>query len=330
MTNRDVTFQKKRTRCPSCGSSDGFAGVMAIDGAPCGDPQRHGKCFSCDVMIWPDDAPSSEARPNQQTERKPSAVVRAGLIAETSAQTSNLHSVLINIGGEGMAAHLRQWNIGTDGEGRTLFHYINSRGQHQTTKGIAYDAAGSRISEGPQAGARFGVRMPSGYVPLTSKEGHTSCLFGEQWTQAGQSMIDYRNPAQPRKWAYDDRTPVVLVESEKTAVVASYMMPNLIWIATGGTNGITKDKATALRDRVVLIMFDCDRAGREAATKAAQIIGNAGGKPIHEIDGKPVQDHVFRGAADGFDIADHVMETLSIMAADNQKRSMLRISEGAA
>lgn len=327
MNDRHVTFNTKRTRCPECESSNGFAGMKTIDGTPCGDQLRHGKCHACGVMIWPDDAPSSEAQPYQRTDPKPLAVVRAGLIAETSAQTSNLHSVLINIGGEGMAAHLRQWNIGTDGEGRTLFHYINSRGQHQTTKGIAYDAAGKRIKT---SDARFGVRMLSGYVPLTSKDGHRPCLFGEQWTQAGQIMIDHRNPAQPRKWAYDDRTPVVLVESEKTAVVASYMMPNLIWIATGGTSSMTKDKAAALRERVVLIMFDCDRAGREAAAKAAQVIGDIGGKPIHEIDGKPAQDHVFRGAADGFDIADHVMETLSIMAADHQKRSMLRISEGAA
>lgn len=303
--------------------------MLSIDGMPCGDPTRHGKCHACGLMVWPDDAPS-DPKPARQTERKPSAVVAAGLIDETSGQTSNLHRVLINIGGEGMAAHLRQWQIGTDDEGRTLFHFIDARGQHRTTKGIAYDAAGSRITEGMQSGARFGVRTAQRYVPLTSNEGHTACLFGEQWTQAGQSMIDYRDPAQPRKCTHDERTPIVLVESEKTAVVASYMMPHMIWIATGGTNGMTKDKATALRDRVVLIMFDCDKAGRDAAAKAAKIISDAGGKPIHEIDGAAVQDRVFTGAADGFDIADHVMETLSTAAANNQMRSTLRFSEGAA
>jgi hypothetical protein len=323
----NVRFHNKRSRCPECGSSDGFAGILSIDGAPCGDAQRHGKCHACSVMIWPDDTSEATPASSPRPKREPSAVVRAGIVDETDALTSNLHRVLMNIGGEGMAAHLRQWRIGTDAEGRTLFHYINSRGQHVTTKGISYDVTGKRDRA---AKARFGVRLASGYVNMTSEQGHRPCLFGEQWMQPGQSMIDYRDALNPKRITFDDRVPVALVESEKSAVVASYMMPNLIWIATGGTSGVTAEKAEALRGRVVLILFDCDDKGREGAVKNASIISKAGGVPVHEIDGAPVQDVVFAGAPAGFDIADHIMHMLMERAAHHQNGSMLPISQGVA
>ncbi|MBU3721130.1 MAG: toprim domain-containing protein [Burkholderiaceae bacterium] len=323
-----VRFTTKRTQCPKCGSSDGFAGIVSIDGAACGNPSQHGKCHACGEMIWPDDAPNVEPVPSPRAQRKPSNAVRDGIIAETSAQTSNLHRVLIHIGGEGMAAHLRQWNVGTDHDGRTLFHYVDARGRHVTTKGIAYDAAGKRMRD---SGARFGVSLPSQYVPMTSGEGHRPCLFGEQWMQDGQSMIDYRDMLNPKRITFDDRTPVALVESEKSAIVASFIMPSMVWIAAGGSNGITADKAEALRGRTVLILFDCDDAGRNSAAECAKRITAAGGVAIHEIDGVPVQDVVFTSAAPaGFDIADHVMHMLATRAAEHQIGSTLHISQGVA
>jgi len=322
----DVVFRKKRTRCPMCNSSDGFAGIVSINGMACGDPLKHGKCFSCDAMIWPDDQPSDMQHEPKQA-RPASAIVHDRIIEQTDAQTSNLHRMLINIGGEGMAAHLRQWRIGTDAEGRTLFHYINARGQHQTTKGMEYDAAGKRIKT---SNARFGVRLPDKYHDLSGKNDHRPCLFGEQWMQAGQSMIDHRDSLNPRKCTYNEQTLIGLVESEKTAIVASFIMPQMIWIASGGTSGITEGKADALRGRTVLIMFDCDKSGRDAAAKSAELIAKVGGTAIHQIDGVPAQDYIFTGAQNGFDIADHIMDMLAIRAAVIQNGSTLPISQGAA
>lgn len=327
--SHDVKFSGRRTRCPECHSSDGFAGIVSIDGVRCGDPLRHGKCHSCGAMIWPDDAPSND-QPRHRTESKPAAMVRDGLIQETSAETSALHVALINIGGQAMASHLRQWNIGTDGEGWTLFHMIDAKGQHRTTKGIPYDKAGKRLEFTNKPDARFAIVMPSGaYVNLSKDKGYRRCMFGEQWMQPGMAMIDHRGD-KPRQCTYDATTPIVLVESEKTAVLASFMMPQWIWLASGGAKAITKEIASPLRDRVVLIMFDCDHAGRDAAAKAADVIAGIGGKPIHQIDGKPVQDHVFTAAADGYDFADYVMDMLASQAAQDKTRSMLRISEGVA
>jgi hypothetical protein len=310
-------YATKRTQCPKCGAKRGFAKLETRD-------DGSGFCHACGEPLWGDGG-SSHYQPRHRTESKPAAVVRDGLIQETSAETSALHVALINIGGQAMASHLRQWNIGTDGEGWTLFHMIDAKGQHRTTKGIPYDRAGKRLE-----GARFGIKTLSGaYVNLSKDKGHRPCMFGEQWTQPGMAMIDHRGD-KPRQCTYDATTPIVLVESEKTAVVASFMMPQWIWLASGGSTGITKEKASPLRDRVVLIMFDCDRAGRDAAAKAADVIAGIGGKPIHQIDGKPVQDHVFTAAADGYDFADYVMDMLASQAAQDKTRSTLRISEGVA
>jgi hypothetical protein len=326
MSHDRIVWNSKRTKCPSCGSRDGFAGIKTIDGIACGDPLQHGKCHSCGVMLWPDDAPQDHAAVIPKQERQPSKHVRAGLIDETDGQTSNLHRALINIGGDGMAAHLRQWRIGTDFKGRTLFHYVNMRGHHQTTKAMQYNIGGNRDAD---TAPKWGVQLPSGYVDLSTKSDHRACLFGEHWMQEGQSMIDYRDPLNPRKCSFNDRTLIALVESEKSAVVASYMMPNIIWIATGGIDMITEERAKALASRTVLILFDCDDAGRKGAREKSQIIAKAGGHAIHEIDGKPVQDHVFSGAREKYDIADHIMDMLAISAA-SQIGSALHISEGAA
>lgn len=37
--------------------------------------------------------------------------------------------------------------------------------------------------------------------------------------------------------------PVMLVESEKTAVIMSYFIPDYIWLATGGKNGCFNSEA---------------------------------------------------------------------------------------
>lgn len=278
-------------------------------------------------MIWPDDVPTSPNDHHPKPIQVRPASARAGLIDETDSQTSNLHHALISIGGDAMAAHLRQWRIGTDAEGRTLFHYIDAKGEHRTSKGMAYDAEGKRCQG---IAARFGVKLAAGYIDLSGKAGHRPCLFGEHWMQHGQSMIDYRDQARPRAQAYADDTPVALVESEKTAITASFVMPNIIWIATGGSQGVTKEKAEALRGRTVLMMFDCDKAGRDAAANSAPILMHAGARPIHSIDGVPIQDHVFgTDAADKYDMADHVMAMLARHGAD-QMRSTLHISQGVA
>ncbi|MFT4805374.1 MAG: hypothetical protein ACI9YE_002590, partial [Psychroserpens sp.] len=47
-----------------------------------------------------------------------------------------------------------------------------------------------------------------------------------------------------------------LVESEKTALVASMVFPNYTWLAYGGINGLTNDKIKVLAGETIIIIPD--------------------------------------------------------------------------
>jgi Domain of unknown function (DUF6371) len=97
---------------------------------------------------------------------------------------------------------------------------------------------------------------------------------------------------------------VIVVESEKSTIIASYYAPHYTWVACGGENGLTPKKSHALSGRDCLILFDCD-SNREKVMKCAEIAANnirdAGGR-ARVID----QYARFPGHEDGWDVADQV------------------------
>ena len=68
----------------------------------------------------------------------------------------------------------------------------------------------------------------------------TQCLFGEHLL-----------PKSPQK-------PVALVESEKTAVICAGMMPNYLWLATGGKSQLKAEKFAVLGSRRITAFPDVD------------------------------------------------------------------------
>lgn len=68
----------------------------------------------------------------------------------------------------------------------------------------------------------------------------TQCLFGEHLL-----------PLYPDK-------PVALVESEKTAVICSGLMPRFLWLATGGKQQINQEKFAVLGKRKLTAFPDVD------------------------------------------------------------------------
>lgn len=55
----------------------------------------------------------------------------------------------------------------------------------------------------------------------------------------------------------DKSRPVALVESEKTAIIASYYLPQFLWIASGGKNGcFNANSLSALAGRSVVLFPD--------------------------------------------------------------------------
>jgi len=68
----------------------------------------------------------------------------------------------------------------------------------------------------------------------------TQCLFGEHLLPQHQ-----------------DKT-VALVESEKTAIICSAMMPQYLWLATGGKSGLTSERLSFLKGRKIIVFPDID------------------------------------------------------------------------
>ena len=68
----------------------------------------------------------------------------------------------------------------------------------------------------------------------------TQCLFGEHLLPQHQDKI------------------VALVESEKTAIICSAMMPQYLWLATGGKSGLTSERLSSLKGRKIIVFPDID------------------------------------------------------------------------
>ncbi len=116
--------------------------------------------------------------------------------------------------------------LGTDPNGYTLFWNIDKNLMARKAKAIKYNATGKRTSK---------IRSP-----FLNEDGYKACLFGEHLLKIGDR----------------DKDVFVLVESEKTAIISSILLPKYWWLAYGGINGLTSDKIKVLKGYRVLIIPD--------------------------------------------------------------------------
>lgn len=126
--------------------------------------------------------------------------------------------------------------IGTSAKwgGSTVFWQTDEAGRVRTGKIMLYNpSTGHRVKE-PKAcvsWAHAELRLPDFHLQ--------QCLFG-------QHLLPL----------YPDRT-VFIVESEKTAVIASHYLPDVLWMATGGKNGcFNVQTVEVLRGRDVILLPD--------------------------------------------------------------------------
>ena len=134
-----------------------------------------------------------------------------------------------------------QYRIGVTRSGATIFFQIDAQGRCRTGKIMKYDPdTGHRIKD-PDVPGRItwvhSLMKQSGSLPADWEL--TQCLFGEH--------LLTRHP---------DMT-VALVESEKTAVICAGLMPNYLWLATGGKSCIN-DRLLVLKGRKIIAFPDID------------------------------------------------------------------------
>ncbi|HEY3876472.1 MAG TPA: DUF6371 domain-containing protein [Candidatus Kapabacteria bacterium] len=163
---------------------------------------------------------------------------------------------------------LSEWYVGLSSDGGTLFWYINREGRFRNCKKIWYAPNGWNRLRDTQ------------HPPHFLYKGNPVPLYGE-W-----QLVSCRGT-------------VVLVESEKSAMILSCYLPGYSVLATGGSESLTERRASVLQGRTVNILFDRDEAGTRGAERAHAILSKVGS---HAKIINPYE--LWPDAPDGYDGAD--------------------------
>ena len=152
-------------------------------------------------------------------------------------ETNRLYQFLTSKFGESSAMSLmKKYHVGSSKhwDGATVFWQIDRNNRVRTGKIMLYN---------PNTGKR--VKEPHSHITWAHSLLHKSgfnmkqCFFGEHLLAA------------------DNIRPVALVESEKTALIASYYLPQYLWLASGGKNGCFNESSlSALAKRSVVLFPD--------------------------------------------------------------------------
>lgn len=120
----------------------------------------------------------------------------------------------------------KMYYLGTSKDGGAIFWNINMEHKAQKAKVSYYTIKGKRTDKFK--------------VPYKNEDGYFSCLYGEHLIALEENQ---------------GKT-IVLVESEKTAIICSIHIPEYIWLSYGGINGLTENKLEVLINNKVILVPD--------------------------------------------------------------------------
>lgn len=177
------------------------------------------------------------------------------------------------------------WNdykVGVARDGRPVFFYFDRSGRCRNGKVMRYTHDGHRDRETDGSILAIpSLLQKSGHIPAEAK--FDSILFGEHL------LTRYPN------------SPIALVESEKTALVATAVNPEIIWLATGGINTNNERCIALLSSRRVTAFPDAD-----GTTKWSEKFGSLSGWIVSDICSRVSQE---RGPAwSKCDLADIIID----------------------
>ncbi|WP_210490358.1 DUF6371 domain-containing protein [Rufibacter aurantiacus] len=240
-----------RHACPNCGAKGKFS--RYVDNYT-GEHlhEEVGRCNrenTCGYHFKPKDyfrttgtRPPSVAAPDKNMQApKPPSYIKPSMMAKSmrAYRKNTLAIFLADRFGEQKAWELlKRYNVGTSRHwpGATVFWQVDSEGRVRTGKVMLYDAqTGKRVKE-PFNHIQWAHRL------LGKSNFHLrQCLFGEHLLNV-----------EPGK-------PVAVVESEKTALIASAFYPEFVWLACGGASHLSPERCLALKGREIILVPDKDK-----------------------------------------------------------------------
>ncbi len=243
------TGRTSRFTCPSCNKNQQFTRYIDIE-TNTYLSNEVGKCNridECGYHFTPKQyyekngltTPHTINRPRIESNPKPISFIIKKIFKETlAAYDENCFiQYLYSIFDASIIDELiKEYRIGTSkvwNGGTTIFWQVDKKGRIRTGKLIKYNPlTGKRMKE------PF-IHMNWVHSILKIKEFNLKqCFFGLH-------LID----------KYPNKT-IGIVESEKTAIISSVYFPKLVWLASGGADGINKEKVKDLAGRKVILFPD--------------------------------------------------------------------------
>jgi hypothetical protein len=295
--------------CPNCGKAYSFARYINTENGEYLD-LNVGKCNhqnSCGYHYSPKQYfEDNNFKMNVKTTKiktyqsKPASFIPADIFKKSLQGYEDNHFVkyLISLFGETVTSELiGRYFIGTSKHwnGATVFWQIDTQGKVRAGKIMLYN---------PTTGKR--VKEPFNHITWVHKALKMpefelrQCLFGGHLLQ-------------------DKTKPVAIVESEKTAIIASVYLPQFIWLAAGSSEGLSEEKFRVLQGRNVILYPDINSF--EKWNKKAYELSHIYRISISDLLEKKATDEERR---QGLDLADYLVqfdytESLSEQIPSKQK-----------
>ena len=247
------SHKKKKTVCPSCGKKGVFVRYYHFEKGEY-IQGNYGRCdreVSCGYHSKPDFKELLSTKTIRNS--IPLGMMKKSLGNEVNNSLFNFLCAFI--GQPSALKVFRLYQVGTTREdvmkGGSIFWQVDIKGRVRSGKMMAYDHfTGKRFKTG------YSFDWVHSYIARSNKryEGFEleQCFFGEH-------LLNYSDDAK-----------VAIVESEKTALVCSYYVPDMIWLACGALQGmggkiLNHKKCKPLVGREVVLYPDLSADGKAEA-----------------------------------------------------------------
>lgn len=283
------------TTCPDCGRRGKFSPYIdtttmrPVDDRTCG---RCNRLSNCGYHLPPREMPRNEdfgARRSREKRESPGPVRQKEEFGETNnsqreasefyekmrraceqSQPWGSHLVTwlrTQFPRDAVAAALKRYRVGGTPDGATLWWQIDTQGRVHTGKAMQYNPlTGHRVKEqGFPVNWAHRMRLYGEPSDLVVPQ----CLFGEHLINVdvnvnchpeGMHRGAQSSFSSSSSLALQAATPplVMLVESEKTAIIMSLVCPDTVWLATGGKQGFKEQMLAPLIGLEVAVYPDAD------------------------------------------------------------------------
>lgn len=246
-----------RHQCPCCGDKRSFVYYVDEEGNPL--DEKVGRCnhesscqyhytpkqFFTDNCIDPSERPIfkkiTTTRQAAYNEALKPSFIDADLVVKKNSRNSTFVDFLNGLikDKEVVNALCSAYQLGATYKREVIFWEIDYNLRIRTGKIMVYD-----IRTGKRDKSGFGINWVhakwKGKNGIPEKFNLKQCLFGEHLLRLF-----------PLK-------PVAVVESEKTAILATSVFPDFVWLATGGKSNTDVLKMKVLKGRQVILFPDVD------------------------------------------------------------------------